>query len=85
MFESSNALLADLLAIAQGLYAFSRFVATSLMMMMMKAFKPMYMLTEYLILCRVFSLVAMTTNGCTLVAMIILVLCFEWASNMANR
>ncbi|KAJ6143474.1 Major facilitator superfamily domain general substrate transporter [Penicillium samsonianum] len=65
----------DLLAIAQGLYAFNRFVATGLMMM--KAFKPRYMLTVYLILCCVFSIAAMTTKGYTSVAMIILVLCFE--------
>lgn len=83
MFKPSNALLADLLAITQGLYAFSCFVATSLMMM--KAFKPRYMLTVYLILRYVFPVAAMTTKGYTSVAMIILVLCFESASNMANR
>lgn len=83
MSKSNNALLADLLAIAQGLYAFNRFVATGLMMM--KAFKPRYMLTVYLILCCVFSVAAMTTKGYTSVAMIILVLCFESVSNMMNR
>jgi fucose permease len=64
-----------LLAIAQCLYAFNRFMATGLMMM--KAFKPRYMLTVYLALCVVFSIAAMTTKGYSSVAMIILVLCFE--------
>ncbi|KAJ5382652.1 hypothetical protein N7517_000563 [Penicillium concentricum] len=73
--KSNNVFLADLLAIAQGLYAFNRFVATGLMLI--KAFKPRYMLTVYLILCVVFSVAAMTTKGFTSVAMIILVLCFE--------
>ncbi|KAJ6083323.1 hypothetical protein N7467_007458 [Penicillium canescens] len=41
----SSAESSDLLAIAQGLYAFNRFVTTGLMMM--KNFKPRYMLTGY--------------------------------------
>ncbi|KAJ5104046.1 hypothetical protein N7532_004575 [Penicillium argentinense] len=65
----------DLLAVAQGLYAFMRFVSSGLMMM--KAFKPRYMLTVYLILCIVFSIAAIPTHGTASIAMIILVLCFE--------
>jgi FHS family L-fucose permease-like MFS transporter len=80
---SNNAVPADLLAIAQGLYAFNRFMATSLMMM--KDFKPRYMLTVYLTLCVVFSVAAIATKGFTSVAMIILVLCFESVSNAMNR
>jgi hypothetical protein len=72
-----------LLAIAQGLYAFNRFVATGLMMM--KNFKPRYMLTVYLALCVVFSIAAMTTKGYSSVAMIILVLCFESVSINIRR
>jgi MFS transporter, FHS family, L-fucose permease len=70
--------LADLLAVAQGVYAAMRFIASGLMMV--KAFKPRYMLTVYLILCFVFSVAAMNTHGTTSVAMIILVLCFESVS-----
>ncbi|KAJ5192669.1 hypothetical protein N7449_008811 [Penicillium cf. viridicatum] len=69
------AIAADLLEVAQGLYTFMRFVASCLMIM--KAFKPRYMLTVYLGLCFVFSVAAMTTTGSTSVAMIILVLSFE--------
>ncbi|KAL4930978.1 major facilitator superfamily domain-containing protein [Aspergillus undulatus] len=65
----------DLLAIAQGLYAFNRFLATGLMMM--KAFKPRYMLTVYLGLCIVFSIAAMNTSGAASVALCVLVFCFE--------
>lgn len=81
--QSDYAVLADLLAIAQGLYAFNRFVATGLMMM--KAFKPRYMLTVYLALCVIFSIAAMTTKGYSSVAMIILVLCFESVSINTRR
>lgn len=70
--------LADLLAVAQGLYAAMRFIASGLMMM--KAFKPRYMLTLYLVLCVVFSIAAMTTHGTTSIAMVILVLSFESVS-----
>jgi hypothetical protein len=72
-----------LLAIAQGLYAFNRFVATGLMMM--KSSKPRYMLTVYMALCVVFSIAAMTTKGYSSVAMIILVLCFESVSINIRR
>ncbi|KAL4920598.1 major facilitator superfamily domain-containing protein [Aspergillus aurantiobrunneus] len=71
----SSAKSSDLLAIAQGLYAFNRFVATGLMMM--KAFKPRYMLTVYLALCAIFSIAAMNTDGAASVALCILVFCFE--------
>ncbi|KAJ5211759.1 uncharacterized protein N7498_003405 [Penicillium cinerascens] len=70
-----SATSSDLLAVGQGLYAAMRFIASGLMMM--KAFKPRYMLSLYLVLCVVFSIVAMTTHGTTSVAMIILVLSFE--------
>ncbi|KAL2826469.1 major facilitator superfamily domain-containing protein [Aspergillus cavernicola] len=71
----SSAKSSDLLAIAQGLYAFNRFVATGLMMM--KAFKPRYMLTAYLALCAIFTIAAMNSRGTASVAMCILVFCFE--------
>ncbi|KAL4998635.1 major facilitator superfamily domain-containing protein [Aspergillus recurvatus] len=71
----SSARASDLLAIAQGLYAFNRFLATGLMMM--RAFKPRYMLTAYLALCVVFSIAAMNTHGATSVGLCILVFCFE--------
>lgn len=45
----TNILLANLLAIGQGLYAFNRFLAAVLMAM--KAFKPRYILVVYLGLC----------------------------------
>ncbi|KAJ5308226.1 hypothetical protein N7476_008882 [Penicillium atrosanguineum] len=70
-----SATSSDLLAVAQGLYAAMRFIASGLMMM--KAFKPRYMLSVYLVLCVIFSIAAMTTRGTTSVAMIILVLSFE--------
>lgn len=69
---------ADLLAVAQGLYAFNRFLASGLMMM--KAFKPRYMLGAYLFLCFVFSVAAMNTSGTTSIALLILVFCFESVS-----
>ncbi|KAL2008026.1 hypothetical protein VTN00DRAFT_8008 [Thermoascus crustaceus] len=65
----------DLLAVAQGLYAFNRFLASGLMMM--KAFKPRYMLGAYLFLCFVFSVAAMNTSGATSITLLILVFCFE--------
>jgi len=46
--------------------------------MMMKAFKPRYMLTVYLTLCIVFSIAAIPTHGTASIAMIILVLCLIW-------
>lgn len=67
--------LADLLSVAQGLYAFMRFVSSGLMMM--KPFKPRIMLTVFLTLCIVFSIASIATHGTASVAMIILVLCFE--------
>ncbi|KAL4965478.1 major facilitator superfamily domain-containing protein [Aspergillus stella-maris] len=70
-----SAMSSDLLAVAQGLYAFNRFLATGLMMM--KAFKPRYMLAAYLGLCIVFSIAAMNTSGAASVALAILVFCFE--------
>ncbi|OJJ61743.1 hypothetical protein ASPSYDRAFT_145428 [Aspergillus sydowii CBS 593.65] len=71
----SSAMSSDLLAVAQGLYAANRFIATGLMMM--KAFKPRYMLTVYLGLCVVFAIAAMKTTGAASVALCILVFCFE--------
>ncbi|PTU25659.1 hypothetical protein P175DRAFT_0554891 [Aspergillus ochraceoroseus IBT 24754] len=65
----------DLLAVAQGLYAFNRFLAAGLMMM--KTFKPRYMLTVYLLLCFIFSVIAMNTRGKASVVFTILVFCFE--------
>jgi FHS family L-fucose permease-like MFS transporter len=55
-----------------------RFIASGLMML--KAFKPRYMLTVYLVLCVIFSIAAMTTHGTASVAMIILILSFESVS-----
>ncbi|KAJ5287544.1 hypothetical protein N7478_003230 [Penicillium angulare] len=65
----------DLLSVAQGLYAFMRFVSSGLMMM--RPFKPRIMLTVFLTLCVVFSVASIATHGTASVAMIILVLCFE--------
>lgn len=65
----------DLLAVAQGLYAFNRFLAAGLMTI--PIFKPRYMLATYLGLCFVFVVAAITTKGNTSIAMLILVLCFE--------
>ncbi|QKX56884.1 uncharacterized protein TRUGW13939_03991 [Talaromyces rugulosus] len=65
----------DLLAVAQGLYAFNRFVAGGLMML--KPFKPRYMLFFYLLGCIVFSIAAMNTTGTASVALAILVFCAE--------
>ena len=65
----------DLLAVAQGLYAFNRFLAGVLMMV--PAIKPRFMLATYLGMCFIFSIAAMTTLGTTSVALLILVFCFE--------
>ncbi|PGH13520.1 hypothetical protein AJ80_06270 [Polytolypa hystricis UAMH7299] len=65
----------DLLAVAQGLYAANRFIASGLMML--KPFKPRYMLATYLFLCFVFSVAAMNTSGTASIALLILVFCFE--------
>lgn len=67
----------DLLAVGQGLYAANRFIAGFLMLI--PAFKPRYILAVYLGLCFVFVVPAITTNGNTSIAMLILVLCFESA------
>jgi MFS transporter, FHS family, L-fucose permease len=45
--------------------------------MMIKAFKPRYMLATYLFLCFVFAVAAMNTTGITSIALLILVFCFE--------
>ncbi|KAJ5916475.1 hypothetical protein N7504_000490 [Penicillium tannophilum] len=71
----SSATSSDLLSVAQGLYAFMRFVSGGLMML--KPFKPRIMLTVFLFLCFIFSVVAMVTHGTVSIAMLILVLCFE--------
>jgi FHS family L-fucose permease-like MFS transporter len=66
---------ADLLAVAQGLYAFNRFLASGLMML--KPFKPRYMLLAYLFGAFIFSIAAMNTSGTTSIALLIMVFCFE--------
>jgi FHS family L-fucose permease-like MFS transporter len=71
----SPATSSDLLAVAQGLYAFNRFLAGFLMMI--PAVKPRYMLATYLGLCFVFAVAAMNTSGTTSIALLILVFCFE--------
>ncbi|OKL63433.1 hypothetical protein UA08_01286 [Talaromyces atroroseus] len=65
----------NLLAVAQGLYAFNRFLASFLMMF--KPFKPRYMLFVYLLGCIVFSIACMNTSGTTSIALLIIVFCFE--------
>lgn len=55
-----------------------RFVSGGLMML--KPFKPRIMLTVFLFLCFIFSVVAMVTHGTVSIAMLILVLCFESVS-----
>lgn len=52
--------------------------------MMMKAFKPRYMLSAYLTLCFVFSVAAMNTHGTTSVALAILVFCFESVRQLSS-
>jgi MFS transporter, FHS family, L-fucose permease len=63
------------LAVAQGLYAFNRFLAGGLMMI--PAVKPRYMLATYLGMCFIFAIAAMTTAGTTSIALLIMVFCFE--------
>ena len=65
----------NLLAVAQGLYAFNRFLAGALMMI--PAVKPRYMLALYLGMCFIFSIAAMTTKGTTSIGLLIMVFCFE--------
>ena len=67
----------NLLAVAQGLYAFNRFLAAFLMTS--PIFKPRYILAVYLFMCFVFGLAATLSSGPASVAMLILVLCFESA------
>ena len=74
--------LADLLAVAQGLYAFNRFLVGGLMMI--KAFKPRYMLAVYLFMCAIFSIAAMNTHGNTSIALLIIVFCFESVSGIGR-
>jgi MFS transporter, FHS family, L-fucose permease len=45
--------------------------------MMLKPFKPRYMLATYLFLCFVFSVAAMNTTGNTSIGLLIMVFCFE--------
>ncbi|KAK2776508.1 hypothetical protein FQN53_002679 [Emmonsiellopsis sp. PD_33] len=71
----TQAQASDLLAVGQGVYAINRFIASGLMML--KPFKPRYMLGAYLFLCFVFSVAAMNTRGTTSIAMLLLVFCFE--------
>ena len=87
MLNSNSSPLADLLTIAQHLYAFNRFIATGLMVM--KGFNLRYMPTAYLILCCcVFSAATMTTKGYASVAMAhdypYPYSLFESVSNMVN-
>lgn len=65
----------DLLAVAQGVYAFNRFLAGILMMV--PAIKPRYMLATYLGMCFVFSVAAMNTTGTKSLALLIMVFVFE--------
>jgi MFS transporter, FHS family, L-fucose permease len=76
----SDDMLANLLAVAQGLYAFNRFLASFLMMF--KPFKPRYMLFVYLLGCIIFSIACMNTSGTTSIALLIIVFCFESVSTL---
>ncbi|KAJ5728346.1 hypothetical protein N7493_004676 [Penicillium malachiteum] len=71
----SSAKSSDLLSVAQGLYAFMRFVSGGLIML--KPFKPRIMLLVFLLLCPLLSILAIVTKGTTSIVMITLVLCFE--------
>ncbi|EXJ75983.1 MFS transporter, FHS family, L-fucose permease [Cladophialophora psammophila CBS 110553] len=71
----SAATASDLLAAAQGIYAANRFIAGFLMMI--PAVKPRYMLTLYLGMCCIISLIAGLTRGTTSVAFLMLVFVFE--------
>jgi FHS family L-fucose permease-like MFS transporter len=66
---------ANLLAVAQGVYAFNRFLGSAIMMS--PKVKPRWMLGGYLGCCFIFALAATLTHGHTSVALLILVLCFE--------
>lgn len=66
---------ADLLAVAQGVYAANRFIAAGLMSM--TAFRPRYMLAVYLGLCAVFTVAAMNTPGVPGIALFIMIFVFE--------
>ena len=63
----------DLLAVAQGVYAFNRFLAGILMMI--PAVKPRYMLATYLGMCFLFSVAAMNTHGKLLSLLIVDMVC----------
>jgi FHS family L-fucose permease-like MFS transporter len=65
----------DLLAVAQGVYAFNRFLAGILMMV--PAIKPRYMLATYLGMCFVFGVAASTTTGTMSIGLLIMVFVFE--------
>jgi MFS transporter, FHS family, L-fucose permease len=65
----------DLLAVAQDLYAFNRFLAGFLMVL--PAVKPRYMLATYFRLCFVFAIAAMNTHGITSIALAVMIFCFE--------
>ena len=67
--------LADLLAVAQGLYAFNRFLASGLLMI--RSIKPRILLLVYLVMCFVFAVAAMNTNGPTSIGLAIMIFCFE--------
>lgn len=71
----SSAQSSDLLAVAQGIYAANRFIASGLMTM--KAFKPRYMLAVYLVMCAVFSIAAMNVHGVAGIGLLIMVFVFE--------
>jgi FHS family L-fucose permease-like MFS transporter len=49
----------------------------------MKAIRPHYVLAVRLFLCFIFGLAATLAHGKTRVAMIMLVLCFEWVCGFA--
>ena len=73
----SASMSSNLLAIAQGLYAFNRFLAGGLMTF--NSIKPRYIMAIYLFLCFVFGLAATLSRGKASMAMLILVLCAESA------
>jgi FHS family L-fucose permease-like MFS transporter len=66
---------ANLLAVAQGVYAANRFIGSAIMMS--PKIKPRWMLGGYLGGCFIFCLAATLTHGHTSVALLILVLCCE--------
>ncbi|TQS38122.1 hypothetical protein Golomagni_01378 [Golovinomyces magnicellulatus] len=69
--------VANIFAVAQGLYALNRFIAGGLMTL--RIFRPRLILAAYLFLSFLFTFLAVITNKASSISMLCLVLCFESA------